>query len=160
MPESKVLFIMADVVSKKKRSKMMAGIQGKNTKPELKVRKALHHLGFRYKLHDKTLPGKPDLVFPKYNAVIFIHGCFWHGHGCHLFKWPSTRTEFWKSKILGNKKRDRANNKKLLNLHWRVLTVWECAMKGKYKLDFESTVISVSKWLKSSDPRAEIAGKK
>jgi DNA mismatch endonuclease (patch repair protein) len=151
---------MADVVSKKKRSKMMAGIQGKDTKPEIKVRKALHHAGFRYKLHDKTLPGKPDLVFPKYNAVIFVHGCFWHAHGCHLFKWPSTRTEFWKSKILGNKKRDKVNNKELIQRHWRILTIWECAMKGKYKLDFESTVISISKWLKSSDPRAEITGKK
>jgi DNA mismatch endonuclease (patch repair protein) len=151
---------MADIVSKEKRSKMMAGIQGKDTKPEIKVRKALHHLGFRYKLHDKTLPGKPDLVFPKYNAVIFVHGCFWHAHGCHLFKWPSTRTEFWKSKILENKKRDKANNKKLLNRRWRILTIWECAMKGKYKLNFESTIISISEWLESSDPCAEITGKK
>lgn len=150
---------MADIVSKERRSEMMAGIQGKDTKPELKVRKALHRLGFRYKLHDKTLPGKPDLVFPKYNAVIFVHGCFWHAHGCHLFKWPSTRTEFWKNKILLNKKRDKANNKELLNLHWRVLVIWECAMKGKHKLDFESTIISISKWLKSSDMYAEITGK-
>jgi len=152
--------MMADIVSQEKRSEMMAGIQGKDTKPELKVRKALHHLGFRYKLHDKTLPGKPDLVFPKFNAVIFVHGCFWHAHGCHLFKWPSTRTEFWKSKILENKKRDKENIKKLLDLHWRVLTIWECAMKGKYKLNFDSTIIFVSEWLKSSDPRAVIAGEK
>lgn len=90
---------MADVVTPEKRSKMMSGIQGKNTKPELTIRKGLHALGFRYRLHGKTLPGKPDLVFPKYKAVIFIHGCFWHAHHCHLFKWPSTRVDFWQEKI-------------------------------------------------------------
>jgi len=151
---------MADIVSKKKRSEMMSGIQGKDTKPELKIRSALHKLGFRYKLYDKSLPGKPDLVFPKYNAVIFIHGCFWHLHKCHLFKWPSTRTEFWRKKITGNKKRDEINLQALKEMDWRILIVWECALKGKNKLDFGSTIKSISDWLKRSNQYAEITGTK
>jgi len=138
----------------------MSGIQGKDTIPELKIRSALHKLGYRYKLHDKHLPGKPDLVFPKYNAVILIHGCFWHLHNCLLFKWPSTRPEFWKDKITGNKERDEKNLLLLNEKNWRTLIIWECAMKGKYKLDFGSTIISISEWLKSSDKYAEITGRK
>jgi len=117
---------MADIVSKKKRSQMMAGIKGKNTKPEVAIRKALFSKGYRYRLHKKSLPGKPDLVLAKYNTVIFIHGCFWHRHGCHLFKWPSTRPEFWKDKINGNKARDLKHFKELSELKWRVLVIWEC----------------------------------
>ena len=100
---------MVDVVSKEKRSKMMSGIRYKDTKPEIIIRKALHAKGFRYSLHNNKLPGKPDIVLPKYNAIIFIHGCFWHQHNCHLFKWPSTRPEFWQNKISGNKERDKQN---------------------------------------------------
>lgn len=147
---------MADIVSKKKRSEMMSGIQSKDTKPELKIRSALHKLGFRYKLYDKTLPGKPDLVFPKYNAVILIHGCFWHLHDCHLFKWPSTRPAFWKEKITGNKQRDKKNIQLLNENGWRILVIWECAMKGKHKLDFETTIQSISEWLNGSDDFTEI----
>jgi len=151
---------MADIVSKKKRSEMMSGIKGKNTKPELKIRSALHKLGYRYKLYDKKLPGKPDLVFPKYNAVIFIHGCFWHLHNCHLFKWPSTRPEFWKEKITGNKERDEKNLQALKEMNWRILIIWECALKGKNKFDFGTTIKSISDWLKSSNQYAEITGTK
>lgn len=151
---------MADIVSKKKRSEMMAGIKGKNTKPELKIRSALHQLGYRYKLHDKNLPGKPDLVLPKYNAIIFIHGCFWHLHDCHLFKWPSTRPEFWKGKITGNKLRDEKNTQLLKDDGWRILIVWECALKGKRALDFTLTIRSISEWLNSSDQHTEISGRK
>ena len=147
---------MTDIVSKKKRSKMMSGIQGKDTRPELKIRSALHKLGYRY----KQLPGKPDLVLPKYNAVILIHGCFWHLHNCHLFKWPSTRTEFWKEKITGNKKRDEKNLQALKEMDRRILIIWECALKGKNKLDFSSTIKSISDWLKSSNQYAEITGTK
>ena len=93
---------MADVVDRKTRSRMMSGIRGKNTRPELLIRKGLHARGFRFRLHDKRLPGKPDLVLPKYSAVIFVHGCFWHGHDCHLFKWPQSRREFWRKKITRN----------------------------------------------------------
>lgn len=115
---------LVDVVGKAKRSEMMAGISGKNTKPELKIRKALHGKGYRYRLHEKTLPGKPDIILKKYNAVIFVHGCFWHKHDCHLFKWPSTRPDFWEHKITGNTKRDKKVNKQLDELNWRRLTVW------------------------------------
>ena len=97
---------MTDIVDKATRSRMMSGIRGKDTRPEVLVRKALHALGFRYRLHNKSLPGKPDLSFPKYKAVIFIHGCFWHGHSCRYFKVPKTRTDFWQDKINSNRLRD------------------------------------------------------
>ena len=97
---------MPDIVDTETRSRMMAGIRRKDTKPEIMVRKALHHLGYRYRLHDRKLPGKPDLVLPRYRAVILIHGCFWHAHECHLFKWPSTRNAFWREKIGRNRCRD------------------------------------------------------
>lgn len=151
---------MADIVSKKKRSEMMAGIKSKDTKPELKIRSALHQHGYRYKLHDKNLPGKPDLVLPKYNAIIFIHGCFWHLHECHLFKWPSTRPEFWKEKIINNKQRDEKNLQLLKDKGWRILNIWECALKGKCALDFTSTITSISEWLNSYDQHIEISGRK
>jgi len=126
---------------------MMSGIRGKNTKPELLIRKALFRKGFRYKLHDKNLPGKPDLVFPKYKAVIFIHGCFWHGHDCHLFKWPSTRREFWKTKITRNQEVGARNYKALKKEGWRVLTIWECSIKGKNQIGVENVVDQAENWL-------------
>lgn len=138
---------MIDIVNESTRSKMMAGIKNKNTKPELIVRKALHATGFRYSLHDKNLPGKPDLVFPKYKAVIFIHGCFWHQHNCHLFKWPKTRSEFWKTKITGNVERDRRQIEELKNQGWRVLIIWECRLKGKLKDPLETLISDVKTWL-------------
>ncbi len=101
------IFIVVDVVSPEKRSQMMAGISGKNTKPEIFVRKILHRMGYRFRLHKKDLPGKPDIVLPRYKIVIFVQGCFWHGHeNCHLFRLPKSRTEFWEAKIVGNKARD------------------------------------------------------
>ena len=109
-----------DVVTPAVRSRMMSGIRGKNTKPELLIRKALFAQGFRYRLHDKLLPGKPDLVFPKYHAVIQINGCFWHGHDCSLFKWPSSSSEFWREKITGNRQRDAANCQELERLGWLI----------------------------------------
>jgi len=127
----------------------MSGIKGKNTKPELLIRKALFAKGFRYKLHDKKLPGKPDLVFPKYKAVISIQGCFWHGHNCHLFKWPTTNEDFWKTKINRNKVVDERNRTELLNGGWRILEVWECALKGSKKLDFDNLLNLIISWLKT-----------
>lgn len=138
---------MTDIVSSKVRSKMMSAIRSSNTKPELLIRKALHAKGFRYRLHVKGLPGKPDLVFHKHKAVVFINGCFWHGHNCHLFKWPKTRSEFWESKIKGNKVRDSDNVSTLLEQDWRVAVIWECSIKGKYKLDFIQMIENISLWL-------------
>jgi DNA mismatch endonuclease, patch repair protein len=108
----------------------MSQIKGKNTKPEMLVRKFLHAHGFRYRLHDKTLPGKPDLVLPKYKTVIFIHGCFWHGHtGCRYFVVPKTRTEFWISKINGNVANDNKAIISLTDTDWKIIIVWECDLK-------------------------------
>jgi DNA mismatch endonuclease (patch repair protein) len=138
---------------------MMRGIRGKDTKPELFIRKALFRKGFRYRLHGKHLPGKPDLVFLKYNAVIFVHGCFWHRHRCHLFKWPKTRKKFWKSKLEGNFRTDRRNHTQLKELGWRILTIWECALKGKTRRPPEKVIAQVTRWLKEGRRDIDIAGK-
>ncbi len=120
---------MTDVHSKAVRSYNMSMIKSKNTKPELSVRKFLHMEGFRYRLHVKNLPGKPDIVLPKYKTVIFIHGCFWHGHeGCKKFVVPKTKTEWWLEKIGKNRQRDQTHLCKLLDLGWYVLVVWECSL--------------------------------
>jgi len=121
---------MADVHSKKVRSYNMSQIRSGNTKPELLVRKFLHANGFRYKLHDKTLPGKPDIVLPKYRTIIFVHGCFWHGHAnCKYFIVPQTRTQWWIDKINRNKANDAKAVKALKKEGWKVITVWECQLK-------------------------------
>ncbi|PWN05450.1 very short patch repair endonuclease [Rhodohalobacter mucosus] len=121
---------MADVHEPKTRSYNMSQISGKDTKPEMIVRKFLHSNGFRYSLHRKDLPGKPDLVLPKYNSVIFVHGCFWHAHeGCKYFKIPETRTEWWKEKLHKNKERDKKHIQELEEMGWNVIVVWECETK-------------------------------
>ncbi|WP_419252444.1 very short patch repair endonuclease [Caulobacter sp. ErkDOM-YI] len=125
---------MADVVTPEVRSRMMAGIGPANTRPEMMVRRGLHALGYRYRLHDRRLPGQPDLVFPGRRAVIFIHGCFWHGHDCGLFRWPATRPEFWRTKISGNITRDARVRSRLAAMEWRVLDVWECSLRGRERL--------------------------
>lgn len=147
-----------DIVPPETRSQMMSGIRGKNTKPELLIRKALHHRGFRFSLYDKTLPGKPDIVLPKYHALIQIQGCFWHCHNCHLFKWPSSRPEFWREKITKNKQRDSRNLQALKDLEWRVLVIWECALKGKQRLPFEQLIELVENWLLVGNQFMEITG--
>lgn len=140
---------LADVHDSATRSRNMAAIKGSNTKPELILRQGLHARGLRYRLHDKKLPGKPDLVFPKYNAAIFVNGCFWHGHECHLFSWPKSREEFWLAKISGNVERDQRNFSGLKNAGWRVGTVWECALKGKLRQDPGLVIDTVAEWLSS-----------
>jgi DNA mismatch endonuclease, patch repair protein len=121
---------MTDVHDPKVRSYNMSRVSGKNTGPEVIVRKYLFNKGFRYRLHDKALPGKPDIVLRKYNTVVFINGCFWHGHkGCKFFKIPQTRTEWWRQKINANKKRDQEYTASLEDLGWQVLVVWECELK-------------------------------
>ena len=121
---------MADVHSKEIRSFNMSRIKGKNTKPEMLVRKFLHANGFRYKLHDKSLPGKPDIVLPKYHTVIFINGCFWHGHkNCKYFVVPKTRTDWWLNKINGNIANDTKSLKALKKEGWKIITIWECNLQ-------------------------------
>jgi DNA mismatch endonuclease, patch repair protein len=123
---------MADVHTPEGRSYNMSMIRGKNTKPENIVRKFLHSKGFRFRLNKKDLPGKPDIVLPKYKTVIFVHGCFWHGHkNCKYFVTPKTRTRWWLNKINGNKETDKKNNIKLGKAGWEIITLWECQLKPK-----------------------------
>lgn len=123
---------MTDIFKKGKRSQIMSHISGKNTKPEIIIRKIVHSLGFRFRLHKKELPGKPDLVFPKYKKVIFVNGCFWHGHkNCLRSKLPSTNKKFWEEKIEGNKRNDKSNKIKLKKLGWDYLVIWQCEIKKK-----------------------------
>ncbi|MBM3575874.1 MAG: DNA mismatch endonuclease Vsr [Alphaproteobacteria bacterium] len=150
---------MVDIVDSKTRSKMMSGIRAKNTKPEILIRKALHKQGFRFRLHDKNLPGNPDIVLRRYNVVIFINGCFWHRHNCVLFKWPSENRDFWTKKINRNAKNDTSAQKSLLQLGWRVLVVWECSLKGKAKLPFDKLISKIEAWIKSGKTTGEFAGK-
>ena len=140
----------ADTVSSSIRSRMMASVKGKDTKPELAIRSALHRSGFRFRLHRKDLPGKPDLVFTGRNAVLFVHGCFWHGHDCHLFRWPKSRGDFWREKIVSNIERDRQQQQALAEAGWRVGIVWECALEGKTSLPFEKVTDQSALWLKSN----------
>jgi len=122
---------MADVHTKEIRSYNMSMIKGKNTKPEMLVRKFLFANGYRYKLHDKSLPGKPDIVLPKYKTVIFVHGCYWHGHNnCKYFVVPKTRTEWWLNKINGNIANDEKAAKALKKEGWKIITIWECNLKS------------------------------
>ncbi|WP_436914154.1 very short patch repair endonuclease [Acinetobacter schindleri] len=147
---------MVDIVDPSTRSRMMAGIKGRNTKPELLIRHLLHRKGFRYRIHVKDLPGKPDIVLPKYRSVIFVHGCFWHGHqGCHLFRLPATRTEFWQEKILRNQTNDHRAVELLLASNWRVCIVWECSIRGARK-DPEKVVNTIIDWLSGTELCLEI----
>lgn len=149
---------MTDIVDKTTRSRMMSGIKGQDTKAELLIRKGLHNLGFRYRIHYKKLPGKPDIVFPKYKAIILINGCFWHGHHCHLFKWPSTRNEFWKTKIEGTMGRDKRNIAYYHESGWRVLVIWECALKGKTRIPIDQLLPQITSWLQFYPSSSEISG--
>ena len=120
---------MVDVMAAEKRSALMSRIRGKNTGPELEVRQMLWQAGLRYRLHVRELPGRPDIVLPKWRAVVFVHGCFWHMHeGCPLFRLPATRTAFWLEKLESNRSRDQTAIQALASAQWRVTVVWECAL--------------------------------
>ncbi|KYQ80838.1 very short patch repair endonuclease [Acinetobacter lactucae] len=147
---------MVDIVDSATRSRMMSNIKGRNTKPELLIRGLLHAQGFRFRIHRKDLPGKPDIVLPKYKAIIFIHGCFWHGHqNCRLFKLPASRTEFWEAKISKNQENDLKAKDLLLNSGWRICTIWECAIR-RSKKDPVALIDILTKWLLDSEPLLEI----
>ena len=137
---------------------MMAGIRGKDTKPELIIRRGLHACGFRFRLHDRQLPGRPDMVLPRWRAAILIHGCFWHGHDCPLFKWPRTREQFWREKIGSNRERDAIAEAALDRAGWRVLKIWECSMKGPGRLGTGAVVPIAAEWLRGDDREGEIRG--
>jgi DNA mismatch endonuclease, patch repair protein len=139
---------MADVFSKEKRSEVMSRIRATNTKPELIVRKFLFSKGLRFRLHQKKLPGNPDIVLKKYNTVIFIHGCFWHGHTsskCKIKRMPKSNISFWENKILTNQNRDKKNHRILKRDGWRIITIWECDLRSKNKdLVLEKLVNKIS----------------
>ncbi|MGF7170807.1 DNA mismatch endonuclease (patch repair protein) [Sphingobium xanthum] len=145
---------MVDVVDAATRSRMMSGIRGKNTKPEILLRRVMHARGFRYRLHDRKLPGHPDLVFPRYHAVVFVHGCFWHRHEeCRFATIPATRPEFWTEKFQANVARDSKNEVMLNEAGWRIAVVWECSLKRSAGNVGEQ----LSAWLESAtDDRLEL----
>lgn len=148
---------MTDIVDTATRSRMMSGIRGRDTKPEILVRSLLHRRGFRFRLHVLELPGKPDIVLPRYHAVILVHGCFWHGHDCPFFKVPGTRREFWEQKIDSNRANDQKIRTALLMSGWRVGVVWECAMRGAGK-DMEMIAARLANWLHGEETVVEVKG--
>lgn len=151
---------MTDIVDQATRSRMMSGIRNRDTRPELLVRRGLHAAGFRFRVSDRRLPGKPDLVLPAYSSVIFVHGCFWHQHNCSLFKWPSTRPDWWREKLGGNRARDQKHRRQLYQAGWYVMVVWECALKGPGRRPLEDVIDELSQWLQHSDRNGQIRGRK
>jgi DNA mismatch endonuclease (patch repair protein) len=151
-----------DIVTSEQRSKMMSGIRSRDTKPEMLIRKGLFNLGYRYRINDKKVFGKPDMVLKKHNAAIFIHGCFWHGHiGCGNFKMPSTNKPFWENKIDTNRKRDAKVLNRLRAEGWRICIIWECAVRGKKQLSLvKETIETISDWLLSDAVWLEIVSEK
>jgi DNA mismatch endonuclease (patch repair protein) len=151
-PEIRI--VIMDIWDREKRSECMSKIRSKDTKPELALRKALFARGFRYRVNDRHLPGKPDIVLPKYRTVIFLHGCFWHRHGdCKYASTPKTNTKFWVDKITSNAERDKINTEKLIALGWNVLTVWECEIRHEYKHDLTPLIDRVEAAILEQVPR-------
>lgn len=149
---------MVDRLTSEQRRLNMSRVRGRDTKPEFVVRRLLHRLGFRYRLHSGDLPGRPDIVLPKWKVVVFVNGCFWHGHGCRLFKWPATREEFWRDKIGRNMERDAEVRRKLDELGWRVADVWECSVKGSGRLPPEELADRLIGFLRSTERYTNITG--
>ncbi len=147
---------MTDVHDRQTRSRNMAAIRNSNTRPELRVRKELHHRGMRYSLKNKLLPGKPDVVLSKYRVAVFVHGCFWHRHNCSYFKLPKTNTEFWKNKISANVKRDVEVIRQITDIGYRVLVIWECSFKGKNKERLDLLFENIILWIRSEEKTSDI----
>lgn len=150
---------MADVLTPEQRRLNMSRVRGKDTKPEMLLRQGLHARGLRFRLHRKDLPGTPDMVFPRYRAVVLVHGCFWHDHDCPLFKLPVTRREFWVAKIEGNKARDARDIAGLTAAGWRVLVVWECALKGPARQPVDAVFTAIVSWLDTKKSAGIVQGK-
>lgn len=144
-----------DSVDQITRSRIMASVKQRNTKPEMALRRSLHSMGLRYRLNDSSLPGSPDLVFPQFKAVIFVHGCYWHAHGCRFGTTPASRREFWLAKFEANRSRDRRNLERLNDLHWRTLVVWECRLKPYSAENTAQIAQQVKTWLLELQPSTE-----
>ena len=138
----------------------MSRIRSRDTKPELFVRSILHKVGFRFRLQSAHVPGKPDIILHKWRAVILVHGCFWHGHGCYAFSWPKTNEKFWRDKINGNRARDEKYYRELKKAGWRVCVVWECALKGKGRIDAVDLSEGLKKWIWSDGRYKQFRGRK
>lgn len=151
--------LMVDVLTPEQRRLNMSRIRGRDTKPELLLRRGLHAAGLRFRLHAAYLPGKPDIVFRRYRALILVHGCFWHGHDCPRFRLPKSRTEFWAEKIAGNQARDRRTIETLQSKGWRVLVVWECSLRGPARWNLEEVLTRCKVFVKGGEKYAELAGK-
>ena len=136
----------------------MSRIRGKDTKPEMQLRRGLHAAGMRFRLHAPGLPGRPDIVLPRYRAAILIHGCFWHGHACPLFRMPATRREFWAKKISGNRDRDLRSAQALRLAGWRVLTVWECSLKGPARRPLAGVIDLCVAFIRGNAVEADVVG--
>lgn len=149
---------MTDIMTPARRSALMARIRGRDTKPEMTVRRMLHGLGFRYRLHRRDLPGRPDIMLPRWKAIVHINGCLWHGHDCPAFKMPASNREFWQAKIGRNQERDASTNASLAALGWRVLTVWECALRGAGKLQPDALGEAMVAFIRGEQTVSELAG--
>lgn len=136
----------------------MAAVRARDTKPEMMIRRTLHASGLRYRLNVRNLPGKPDIVLPRHRAVVFVHGCFWHRHACDLFRWPESRTEFWREKLNANAARDTKSADALASAGWRQAVIWECALKGRKKIDFQDTMQRLIAWIRSDEQAITIRG--
>ncbi|MHB1516340.1 MAG: very short patch repair endonuclease [Acidiferrobacteraceae bacterium] len=147
---------MTDVVDRGTRSHMMAGIRGKNTRPEMAVRRGLFARGFRYRLHVAGLSGRPDMVLAKYRAAVFVHGCFWHGHDCPLFRLPASNRPFWAAKIRRNRARDREVLQDLAQTGWRTLVIWECSFRGGGEKALDRVCRRAAGWLASPSRKAQV----
>lgn len=147
---------MTDVHDVATRSRNMAAIKNKHTQPEIWLRKQLHAAGFRYRLNVAALPGKPDLVLAKYRAVIFVQGCFWHQHNCAQFHWPKSRVDWWRAKITATRRHDEMVQDKLREMGWRVLLLWQCAIKGRTRLPQEQLLAQINDWIRYGGSFAEL----
>ena len=151
---------MVDVLTQAQRAFNMSMIRGRDTKPELLIRRALHARGFRYRLHSGGLPGRPDIVLPRYRTVIFVHGCFWHVHNCHLAKKPNTHAAFWEEKLSSNRARDQRTLDLLKEAGWRVAVVWECSVRGRSRQGVDGVIAKLERYIKGKTRQPiDIAGR-
>jgi len=150
---------MADRLTAEQRRLNMSRVRSKDTSPERAVRRLLHALGFRFRLHRRDLPGTPDIVLPRHRLAVFAHGCFWHGHDCPLFRMPATRTEFWQAKIEANRRRDAATRAALSDGGWRTLCVWECAIRGTGRLTQAKLSEALADFVRDKASVGEVTGR-
>lgn len=148
-----------DVLTPAQRQRNMSAIRGSDTRPEMLLRRGLHAAGIRFRLHVAEMPGRPDIVFPRQRAVILVHGCFWHGHNCPLFRLPTTQPAFWATKIAGNRERDQRTAQALLATGWRTLTVWECGLKGPARRPLSEVLDHCAAFVRGTEQHAVLTGK-